>query len=71
MHSTESALLKVTDEIQLSIDSGSSVILILLDLSNFDTVDRKYSSKMTKMSAGLGYDTAVPCAWTDLKASLS
>lgn len=40
LHSTESALLKVTDDILLSIDSGSSVILIVLDLSTtFDNID--------------------------------
>ncbi len=39
-HSTESALLRVLNDIYLSTDSGDSVVLILLDLSAaFDTVD--------------------------------
>ncbi len=39
-HSTESALLRVLNDILLSVDSGDSVILMLLDLSAaFDTVD--------------------------------
>ncbi len=39
-HSTESALLRVLNDIYLSTDSGDSVVLILLDLSSaFDTVD--------------------------------
>jgi len=39
-HSTESALLKVTNDILLSIDSGKSVALMMLDLSAaFDTLD--------------------------------
>ncbi len=40
LHSTKSALLKVTNDIILAIDNGSAVALVLLDLSSaFDMVD--------------------------------
>ena len=40
LHSTESALLRVTNDILLALDSGSCVVLVLLVLSTaFDTID--------------------------------
>lgn len=42
LHSTESALLKVTNDIMLSTDNGNAVALVLFDLSSaFDMVDHK------------------------------
>ena len=42
LHSTESALLRVFNDIFLATDSGHCVVLVLLDLiAAFDTVDHK------------------------------
>ena len=43
MHSTETALLRVHDDMLRTVDRGSTVVLLLLDLSAaFDTVDHGY-----------------------------
>ena len=41
-HSTETALVRVKNDIMMSIDQGKPVILVLLDLAAaFDTVDHR------------------------------
>lgn len=53
-HSTESALLKVFNDILLSVDSGDSVILLLLDLSAaFDTVDHNILISRLEQCVGI------------------
>lgn len=52
-HSTESALLRVLNDIYLSTDSGDSVFLILLDLSAaFDTID--HSILLSRLESWVG-----------------
>ena len=54
-HSTESALLKVQDDILQVIDNDQCVILLLLDLSEaFDTVDHRVS--LASFTDRLGID---------------
>ncbi len=53
-HSTESALLKVTNDILLSIDSGKSVALMMLDLTAaFDTLDHAILIKRLRDYVGI------------------
>ncbi len=54
LHSTDSALLKVHNNILLSLDSGSCAILVLLNLSTaFDTIDRDILLKRLEGEVGL------------------
>ncbi len=42
LHSTETALVRVLNDILMATDSGDSVILVMLDLSSaFDTADHE------------------------------
>jgi len=66
-HSTETALLKVTNDILLSSDSGSLSILILLDLTAaFDTIN--HSILITRLQSLIGI-TGTALSW--LKSYLS
>ena len=52
-HSTETALIRVYNDIALSIDSRKSVVWVLLDLSAaFDTVDHFF--RLSRLSARFG-----------------
>jgi hypothetical protein len=53
-HSTETALLKVSNDIMMSADSGKHTVLVLLDLSSaFDTVDHQVLLKRLRDQVGL------------------
>lgn len=54
MHTTESPLLRVTNDILLSGDSGKCAVLVLLDLSTaFDSVDHRTLLNRLKHEDGI------------------
>lgn len=54
MHSTETALLKVSNDIMMSADSGEYTVLVLLDLSSaFDTVNHQIMLNRLKDVVGM------------------
>ena len=60
-HSTETALLKVTNDILMKINSQHAVILVLLDLSAaFDTVDHSLLLRRLETSFGI---SGAPLDW--------
>lgn len=66
-YSTRSALLRITNDILLSVDSGNCVVLILLDQSAaFDTVDHNIPLDHLQKTVGL-HGTAVEWFRSHLK----
>jgi hypothetical protein len=53
-HSTETILLKVTNDLPIACDSKSATILMMLDLSaGFDTVEHKKLLKILNQEIGI------------------
>ncbi len=62
-HSTETALLRVLNELRCQIDSGKLATLVLLDLSAaFDTVDHTLLLQRVHQEMGIA---GVPLAWLE------
>ena len=53
-HSTETALLKIQNDVLMSLDQGQEVVLVLLDLSSaFDTIDHSLLLERLKQRYGI------------------
>ena len=66
-HSTETALLTITDDILLSLDKGNNVFLLLLDLSAaFNTVNHSYYFLATFSTGELVGITGTVLQWFHL-----
>ena len=70
LHSTESALIKVKNDIMFSLDANKSVLLVLLDLSAaFDTIDHnilisRLSQRICLKGPALGWFRAYLADWS-------
>ena len=54
-HSTETVLLKISNDIFEAIDSGNATVLVALDLSaTFDTIDHSVLTNRLEYALGLG-----------------
>ena len=54
MNSTETAMLESKNDIDVALDQGDGVLLVLLDLSTaFDTIDHKIMLSRTKSYCGI------------------
>jgi len=60
-HSTETALLKITNDILMEVNSQHTVLLVLVDLSTaFDTVDHSVLLRKVQISFGI---SGAPLDW--------
>ncbi|KAL9987663.1 hypothetical protein ACROYT_G002007 [Oculina patagonica] len=69
-HSTETALLRVSNDINLALDNHDDVVLVLLNLSSaFDTID--HSVLMDRLYTRFGLRAAVNIAGSEIKTSVN
>ena len=68
LHSTETALLRVKNDIVQAVDSDGGAILVLLDLSAaFDTIDHQKLLDLLDYFFGIGGDTVI---WGSTRISI-